>query len=697
MTPAQVLLLGIIALFYGAAVVLGDRALDGRGRLRGAFRFGAVVLPIVAFGLSMQRFISGQSVVGLKLPPDYERLVDYTKLTLAMVAAMAVFYESHRASIRRPIAPRWKKFVGVALALAAISTYFNGFPFANKAFTWGPYYHRWDQYHYYMGAKYFREMGYDGLYKCGLIAQDELGVVTWENDGRQLRLDMSKEVRHPDKKIRNLGGDNLLIHAGPVLEHPEVCRDKFSKDRWEAFKEDVKFFRLSSDKGYWTDMQTDHGYNPPPVWTVGGYFFASLYPAGHAFQLPILGKTIYLQLLQMLDIGYFAGVFAVMWWGFGWRVFAVAAIFWGCQSSAPNYWTAGAFLRQDWLFFLVLSAASLRKKMPKIAGASLIYSGLLRVFPGLVIVAWLTVAAFYVWRHRKSPDKRYPPLVLGLAGAAGLSGAAVYFIHHNATHAAIAAVAVGLGGAGLYQLVAPRMHLVHQQVLAGGLFAAMVLVPTSWAVAGTDSYQQFFEHTIKVHDHTPLTNHMGLRVLVGVRPGCISDFPKGWCTGPGSGRMKWVTDNKLPDPFEPWKRMREERYAKYRLVAYGLIAASFLAFAFVVRRTRSLWVAQCLGQIWIMLLSQLTCYYYSFMILVAPLTRLRRQLEAPLFGLAALSQLIWVSSNFYDDRYTALSFASLAFCYFMLWTFGRKNDVAKLRARLGIKPAAPTPPAAPPT
>ena len=175
MSPAQVLLLGIIALFYGAAVVLGDRSLEGRGRLRGAFRFGAVVLPIVAFGLTMQQFTQGHAVLGLKLPPDYERLIDYTKLTLAMTAAMAVFYERHRASVRRPIAPRWKKFVGIALALAAISTYFNGFPLANKPFTWAPYYHRWDQFHYYMGAKYFREMGYDGLYKCALIAQDAAG------------------------------------------------------------------------------------------------------------------------------------------------------------------------------------------------------------------------------------------------------------------------------------------------------------------------------------------------------------------------------------------------------------------------------------------------------------------------------------------------------------------------------------------
>jgi hypothetical protein len=124
--------------------------------------------------------------------------------------------------------------------------------------------------------------------------------------------------------------------------------------------------------------------------------------------------------------------------------------------------------------------------------------------------------------------------------------------------------------------------------LAGGLFAAAVLVPASWYVAGPTSYQQFYEHTIKVHDHTPLTNHMGLRVLLSGRPGCISDFPKGYCTGMDSGRMKWSTDNKLPDAFTPWKRLREERYAARRPLAYAIIALSFAGFVLAVKRVRSM-------------------------------------------------------------------------------------------------------------
>ena len=60
-------------------------------------------------------------------------------------------------------------------------------------------------------------------------------------------------------------------------------------------------------------------------------------------------------------------------------------------------------------------------------------------------------------------------------------------------------------------------------------------------------------------------------------------------------------------------------------------------FVWVTRRVKSMWVAQCLGQIFIILMSQLTSYYYAFMIISAPLTKARRQLEIPIVGLAAVS------------------------------------------------------------
>jgi hypothetical protein len=609
LTPAQVASIVAGGIAYFALLFFVDRGLSERART--VFRYVAVAATVAIFFIGTQRLIT-----------DHARGVDTAKAFVALLAAAAVFYEAHRIGSRRPVAERWKKFVGVTLGIAAIALYFNGFKFG-----YAKYYHRWDQYHYYMGAKYFREMGYDGLYKCSLIAQSELGAVTYEDNGKKLRLDMKKEVEHPDKKIRNLGGDNLLMPAASFLEQPEQCRDLFSEARWKEYKEDVTFFRTQSDKTYWEDMQKDHGYNPPPAWTIMGHFFAEMYPAGERFDLPIIGRTYWTQLLAMLDIVYLAGTFVALWWAFGWRVFAVGAIFWGCQSSAPFYWTGGAFLRQDWLFFLVLSTCLFRKRYFALGGAAVVYAGMLRVFPGLVVIGLFVVAAQYIYKHKRpSPD--------------------------------------------------------HARAFVGGLVAALVIGGVSVKVAGTDSYQQFFEHTIKVHDQTPLTNHMGLRVLVAQKtPIEIRELTIGSKTvdlpdlgvGPESGRMKYTKDVKLTDPFEVWKRMRNERYQKLRYAAYAISLVTFVAFAWLLRRVKSLWIAQCIGQIWIILLSQLTCYYYSFMILTAPLTKVRRGLEAPLFGLTALSQFVWMTFFWNDDKYWVLTLISLVFCYGVFCAFWAKK------------------------
>src|SRR5258706_4150088 len=123
-------------------------------------------------------------------------------------------------------------------------------------------------------------------------------------------------------------------------------------------------------------MQNDHGYNPPPVWTVMGHFWSSLHPA----------TDEYIRFLAYFDLCFLAGMFAAIYWAFGWRVFAVAAIFWGCQLPAEYFWTGGAFMRQDWLSWLVLSACLVRKPFYALAGAAFAYSTLFRVFPGGLLV-----------------------------------------------------------------------------------------------------------------------------------------------------------------------------------------------------------------------------------------------------------------------------------------------------------------------
>jgi hypothetical protein len=554
--------------------------------------------------------------------PVYDRRVDITKAMLAITAAGCVFYEQHRASARRPISERWKRFVGITLGVASIVAYFNGFELG-----YSKWYHRHEQYHYYIGAKYFPEMGYDNLYRCAVVAQDELGN------------EMSREVRAPGKKIRNLGGDNLLVPVTFLLAHPEVCKAHFSPERWEAYKEDVRFFRTACDKGSWEEMQQDHGFNPPPAWTILGRVFAELAPAGSIHWTSVFGGVLYVQILAAIDVGYLLGMFIGLYWAFGFRVFAVSAILWGCQAQAPYFWTGGAFLRQDWLFYLVMAACLTRKRYYKLAGACMVYTGLLRIFPGLTVIGWLAVVFWQLVRRRRLTRPQGQMLIGGVAAAAVL----------------IPLSLIVCGASPLEQAVtAPKEALL----------------------AGKDAYQQFKTHTLEIHDRTPLTNHMGLRVLVSHNLG----------SGPESGRMKYTKDVKLTDPFEVWMRMRNERYDRYRALAYAIVALSVGFFLYVARRIKSMWIAQCLAQVFIILLSQLTNYYYSFLILAGPLTRVKRGIEAPLFGFAALSQFVWLTFAWNDDRYTALTLISLLFCYGLLGVFADPKLLSRLRG------AAPNPP-----
>jgi hypothetical protein len=585
------------ALAYLAFLYLVDRQLRGEPRVY--FRYLAVVASAALFLVGVERIV-----------PDVERALGVKKAGIALAAAGCIFYEQFREGVKRPIAERWKRFIGITLGVAAICSYYHFFKFQ-----YPKYYHRHDQYHYYLGAKYFPELGYDDLYKCTAIAQDQLGTIT---DEWNHQVDVTKENRRADRKIRNLGKDNLLIPAAEVLEHPEACTTKFTEARWAEFRDDIKFFRSVSDRDFYEKMQADHGYNPPPVWMLAGRFFANMFPAGHK----ILG-FYWLQWLAQIDNVLLLGMFGALFWAFGWRVFAIAAVFWGTNAPGDDYFVSGAFLRQDWLFFFVLAACLARKRWFALSAASLVYAGLLRVFPGLAVIGWLTVAGAYLVKHK-------------------------------------------------------RMAKHHQRMLLGGVVAAAVLIPASIQLCGKDAYKDFYRHTLQVHDRTPLTNHMGLRVLISHKIG----------TGPASGRAMYVKDDRLQDPFEVWKRMRNDRYDKYKYVAYAITALSLAFFVWIVRRVRSMWIALCLGQIFIILMSQLTSYYYAFLVITAPLTKAKKQIEIPFLGLAAVSQLIWGAFGWFDDKSAAVTLVALVFCYGVVCSFAKKGSFDKLLALVGRKPAA---------
>jgi hypothetical protein len=319
----------------------------------------------------------------------------------------------------------------VAVGLLSFGTYFNfGF------FHFGNWVHNWDVFHYYVGAKYFRELGYERLYECVAIADAE--------DGLRRRVEL--------RKLTNLR-TNVLETTADILAHPERCKSHFSEERWRTFKSDVAFFRAREGARRWDDAQTDHGYNATPVWNIAGSVLSN---TGQATKTQVV-------LLTLLDPAYLIGACLVIWWAFGWRVLSVALAVFATNFPSRFYWTGGAFLRWDWIFYMVAAIACLKKDRPLLGGLAIGYATLLRVFPGLLMVG---------------------PLLL--AG---------------------------------YQLV--TRHTIEVQLrrfFVGAAIAVAVLVPLSAPFAGGfGAYKQFVQNTVK-HKETPLTNYMGLRTVVAFRP-----------------------------------------------------------------------------------------------------------------------------------------------------------------------------------
>jgi hypothetical protein len=319
-----------------------------------------------------------------------------------------------------------------ALGILAAFSYVNfGF------FHFGAFIHDHEWTHYYLGAKYAPELSYERLYECLSVADVEAGL------RRRVEL----------RKIRNLRTNKLETTAG-ILADPQRCTAHFSAARWDAFKHDAAFFRARQAPQRWDRIQVDHGYNATPVWNAAGRLLAGLAPASNT----------QLYLLALLDPLYLAGTIAVIWWAFGWRVLAVALLVFATNFPSRFYWTGGAFLRWDWLFYLVAGICCLRKQRPALGGAALACAALLRVFPLFVFAGPLLAAAGQLREQR-------------------------------------------------------RLERGRVRLFAGAAVATVLLVALSLPLSnGLSGYREFLDNTRK-HEGTYMTNNMGLPTVLSWRPG----------------------------------------------------------------------------------------------------------------------------------------------------------------------------------
>src|SRR5262249_49140620 len=109
---------------------------------------------------------------------------------------------------------------GGLLAVLAAASFASWWNFGH--FQFPEYLQVHEHYHYYIGSKYFHELGYTRLYECTAVADVEEGF--------------GDDVRR--RFIRNLE-TNVLEPGERILRNPTACTQYFTQERWNSFKRDI--------------------------------------------------------------------------------------------------------------------------------------------------------------------------------------------------------------------------------------------------------------------------------------------------------------------------------------------------------------------------------------------------------------------------------------------------------------------------
>ena len=221
----------------------------------------------------------------------------------------------------------------------------------------------WSHYHYYLGAKYFAELGYTDLYDQTIAA-----------DG------LSEEQRFAGVKwVRDLH----TYDREPTNYRNRQISDAWDEGRWAQFAADVQWFKPRFSDRAWRKILRDRGYNATPTSNTL-YWLLSRAPLSER-SLALIGALDPLLLLI---------------------AFIVAGLVFGPSRSLVSaaflliffgnvFHVVGGPLLYDYLAALILMACAVHRNRPMSAGILFGYACMMRVFPVLLLaglVVWTIVA-----------------------------------------------------------------------------------------------------------------------------------------------------------------------------------------------------------------------------------------------------------------------------------------------------------------
>ena len=273
------------------------------------------------------------------------------KIALGTTAVLMLVF-AQRGWVRR--APGLERGVYVVVALLGIAAFSNLGVFRH-ADHWGCL-NRAELFHYQLGARFFPELGHDGLYVASLAAQRQ-----------------SHPARPMDPVIRDLRTNQLML-ARDALPHAREVRARFTRERWKTFVADHARYLEALRPAEMEQLRRDHGYNPTPAWTFVGRLFGARVPS----------TTAGLGFLASLDPILLAIAFAAVWRTFGARAACLGVAILGLGHGWRSLYT-GAFLRLDWLAAVVCGLCLLERRRWATAGAFFGYATAVRIFPVLFL------------------------------------------------------------------------------------------------------------------------------------------------------------------------------------------------------------------------------------------------------------------------------------------------------------------------
>ncbi|MFT3765570.1 MAG: hypothetical protein QM820_08660 [Minicystis sp.] len=284
------------------------------------------------------------------------------KLALAVLGVLLVAWR-RRERARSP-----SKAFRVVLALGALAGVYGYY--GQPRLGWIGY---WDIYHHYLGAKYAPELGYDKLYGATIAADD---------DGPRMFADLDR--------VRDIRTQRYLTPRA-LLARRDHFTSGFTPARWAAFRRDLGWFQARIDHDTWIGILADRGYHPTPAWDRLAGFIAARVPLDSPGAM--LALTLPDQILML-------AAFGALLWAYGPVTLGFFLIAFGA-SPLHLLPLKGAFLRVDWLAALLVSMAAYRRRRHALAGATLAYAALMRVFPVVFAGGVLARAAWTLVESRR--------------------------------------------------------------------------------------------------------------------------------------------------------------------------------------------------------------------------------------------------------------------------------------------------------